>query len=94
MKFGKGRLPSTQSRATHTFASVPTATIPRSVFNRSHGQKTTFNEGYLIPIYIDEVLPCDTFNLRMTAFGRLATPQVPLMDNMYLDVHFFFVPTG
>ena len=92
MKFGKGRVPSVQSRAQHTFASVPTANIPRSVFNRSHGYKTTFDEGYLVPIYVDEVLPGDTFNLRMTAFGRLATPIFPLMDNMYLDVHFFFVP--
>lgn len=92
MKFGKGRVPSVQSRAQHTFASVPTATIPRSVFNRSHGYKTTFDEGYLVPVYLDEVLPGDTFNLRMTAFGRLATPIFPLMDNMYLDVHFFFVP--
>ena len=92
MKFGKGRISSVQSRAQHTFASVPTANIPRSVFNRSHGYKTTFDEGYLVPIYIDEVLPGDTFNLRMTAFGRLATPIFPIMDNMYLDVHFFFVP--
>lgn len=92
MKFGKGRIKSVQSRAQHTFAAVPTATIPRSVFNRSHGHKTTFNEGYLIPIYVDEILPGDTFNLKMTAFGRLATPIFPLMDNMYLDVHFFFVP--
>ncbi len=92
MKFGHGRVPSVQSRAQHTFASVPRASIPRSQFNRSHGYKTTFNEGLLIPIYVDEVLPGDTFNLRMTAFGRLATPIFPLMDNMYLDVFFFFVP--
>jgi len=54
--------------------------------------KTTFDAGYLIPIYIDEVLPGDTFNLRMTAFARLATPIFPVMDNMYLDSFFFFVP--
>ena len=54
MKFGKGRISSVQSRAQHTFASVPTANIPRSVFNRSHGYKTTFDEGYLVPIYVEK----------------------------------------
>nr|WAE43923.1 MAG: major capsid protein [Microviridae sp.] len=92
MKFRKGRIKSVQSRAQHTFAQVPTATIPRSSFNRSHGHKTTFDEGYLVPFYADEVLPGDTFNLRMTAFGRMATPIFPIMDNLYFDMHFFFVP--
>jgi hypothetical protein len=92
MRFGHGRVNSTNSKAEHTFASVPSANIPRSSFNRSHGYKTTFNEGYLIPIYVDEVLPGDTFNLKLTAFARMATPTYPLMDNLYLDTHFFFVP--
>lgn len=76
----------------HDFARVPKVEIPRSSFNRSHGHKTTFDAGYLIPIFCDEALPGDTFNLQMAGFGRLATPIFPLMDNMYLDTHFFAVP--
>lgn len=76
----------------HTFSQVPKADIPRSAFNRSHGYKTTFDAGYLIPVYVDEALPGDTFNCSMTAFARLATPIVPIMDNMYLDTFFFAVP--
>ncbi|AXL14642.1 major capsid protein [Microviridae sp.] len=76
----------------HNFSQVPKADIPRSSFNRSHGHKTTFNAGELIPIYVDEALPGDTFNAKLTAFGRLATPIHPFMDNMYLDTHFFAVP--
>ena len=83
---------STQSRAQHTFAQSPQANIQRAVFNRSHGYKTTFSEGYLVPVFIDEVLPGDTFNLRMNAFARLATPIYPIMDNIYLESFFFFVP--
>jgi hypothetical protein len=76
----------------HLFSKVPTAEIPRSSFNRSHGYKTTFDAAKLIPVFVDEALPGDTFNLRMTAFGRLATPLHPFMDNMYLDSFFFAVP--
>jgi hypothetical protein len=83
---------SVQSRAQHTFAQSPQANIPRAQFNRSHGYKTTFDEGYLVPIFVDEVLPGDTFNLRMTALARLATPLFPIMDNLYLESFFFFVP--
>ncbi|AXH75145.1 MAG: major capsid protein [Microviridae sp.] len=74
------------------FSQVPEAEIQRSSFDRSHGYKTTFNEGSLVPIFVDEVLPGDTFNLGMTGFARLATPLRPFMDNLYLDTHFFFVP--
>lgn len=81
-----------KSVMTHNFSRVPQADIPRSVFDRSHGYKTTFDSGYLIPVYVDEVLPGDTFNLKMTAFARLATPLKPVMDNMFLDAFFFFVP--
>ena len=81
-----------KSSMTHVFSQVPSVKIPRSQFNRSHGVKTTFNAGYLIPVYTDEVLPGDTFNVKMSAFARLATPIAPLMDNLYLDTHFFFVP--
>jgi hypothetical protein len=76
----------------HTFAGAPQAHIKRSVFNRSHGLKTAFNSGYLIPIYADECLPGDTFNMRASLFGRLSTPTVPVMDNMYVDTFFFHVP--
>lgn len=81
-----------KSVMSHNFARVPAADIPRSSFNRGHGHKTTFDAGLLIPVYIDEALPGDTFNAKLTAFARLATPLHPYMDNMYLDTHFFFVP--
>lgn len=77
---------------THSFSRAPQADIPRSQFNRSHGYKTTFDAGYLVPVFLDEALPGDTFNCRMTAFARLATPIVPIMDNMFLDSFFFAVP--
>jgi len=76
----------------HSFAQVPVAEIPRSSFNRSCCTKTTFDAGYLVPVFVDEALPGDTFNCRMTAFARLATPLKPFMDNLYLDSFFFFVP--
>lgn len=81
-----------QSAMTHQFSQVPSADIPRSSFNRTHGHKTTFDAGYLVPIYVDEALPGDTFKMRMTAFARLATPIFPIMDNVYLDTFFFAVP--
>jgi hypothetical protein len=76
----------------HQFSQAPTADIPRSSFNRSHGYKTTFDAGYLIPVYVDEALPGDTITLNPTMFARLNTPIYPVMDNMFLDVHFFSVP--
>ena len=76
----------------HSFAEVPRAEIPRSSFNRSHGHKTTFDADYLVPIFVDDVVPGDTFNLNMSFYGRLATPTFPIMDNMYLESFFFFVP--
>jgi len=76
----------------HQFSQVPKATIQRSSFDRSHGLKTTFDAGYLVPIYVDEALPGDTFNMRLTTFARLATPLHPIMDNMFADVFFFAVP--
>lgn len=76
----------------HNFSQVPKADIPRSKFNRSHGYKTTFDAGYLVPIFVDEVLPGDDFALNMNFFARLATPIVPFMDNLFLDTFYFFVP--
>lgn len=83
---------SVRRQSQHNFSQVPSAEIQRASFNRSHGHKTTFNAGLLVPVFLDEVLPGDTFNLKMTAFARLATPIFPIMDNIYLDSFFFFVP--
>lgn len=66
--------------------------IGRSIFDRSSGHKTTFNTGDLIPIYVDEVLPGDTFTMDMGMAMRMATPIFPVMDNLSLDVQFYFVP--
>lgn len=77
----------------HQFSQIPKAEIQRSSFDRSHGYKTTFDSGYLVPFYVDEILPGDTFNVNATTFARLATPITPIMDNMYLDTFFFFVPS-
>jgi len=76
----------------HKFSEVPKADIPRSSFDRSHGLKTAFDAGFLIPIFVDEALPGDTFNLNMTGFARLATPIFPLMDNLFMETFFFAVP--
>ncbi|AXL15481.1 major capsid protein [Microviridae sp.] len=76
----------------HQFSQVPNVAIPRSSFNRSHGVKTTIDFDKLYPVYVDEYLPGDTANLNMHAFGRLATPIFPIMDNMFLDTFFFAIP--
>ncbi len=81
-----------RSSMEHSFSRVPKANIPRSSFDRSHGLKSTFDAGLLIPILVQEALPGDTYNLSMTAFARLATPIFPLMDNMYMDFFFFAIP--
>lgn len=84
-----GALPTTMK---HDFSKVPKADIPRSSFDRSHGIKTAFDSGYLVPIYVDEALPGDTFNLSLSSFARLSTPIKPSMDNLWLDTFFFAVP--
>ena len=83
--------PSVMTAQQH-FSQVPKANIQRSKFDRSHALKTSFDAGLLIPVFCDEVLPGDTFTLNQTAFARLATPLKPIMDNVYLDTQFFFVP--
>ena len=80
------------SKGNHNFAMVPDANIKRSVFDRSHGLKTTFDASRLIPVYVDEALPGDTFKMSMTAFARIATPIKPVMDNIILESFFFAVP--
>lgn len=81
-----------RSNLVHSFAQVPSVSRPRSSFNRSRNYKTTFDAGKLIPVFFDEVLPGDTFSVRATTFARLNTPIVPIMDNMFADMFFFFVP--
>lgn len=81
-----------RSVMTHQFSQVPRAQIPRSSFDRSHGHKTTFDSGYLVPIFADEALPGDTFSVNMTGFARLATPLHPFMDNVFFNTFFFAVP--
>lgn len=76
----------------HNYSHQPTVNIQRSVFNRSHAHKTTFEAGQLIPFYVDEVLPGDTFNLKATLFARMSTRLVPAMDNMWMDTFYFAVP--
>ncbi|AXH75638.1 MAG: major capsid protein [Microviridae sp.] len=85
----QGNLPSTLSK---DFSRVPKVDIQRSVFNRDHGLKTTFDAGNLIPIFYDEALPGDTFQMDANGFGRLATPINPFMDNLYIETFFFAVP--
>lgn len=80
------------SNQTH-FAMVPKADIPRAKFKRDHNLHTTLDAGNLVPIFVDEVLPADTFILKEHIFGRLATPLKPIMDNLYLDTFYFFVPS-
>nr|QJB20691.1 MAG: major capsid protein [Microvirus sp.] len=83
---------SSMTKTYQHFSQVPKVDIPRSSFDRSHGVKTTINAGILYPLYWDDVLPGDTIKIRDHIFARLATPIVPLMDNLYLDIHYFFVP--
>ena len=81
-----------RSVSTHQFSMIPSMDVPRSRFDRESSLKTAFDAGYLVPIYVDEVLPGDSFRLDMTAFCRLATPIFPYMDNLHLDTFFFYVP--
>lgn len=75
------------------FALNPTnLDISRSKFNRNHSLKTSFNVGDVVPFYVDEVLPGDTFQLKTSLVARMQTLITPMMDNIYLDTYFFFVP--
>ena len=76
----------------HNFSLVPRGDVPRSKFRRESAHKTTFDAGYLIPIYADEVLPGDVWRMSAVSMTRLATPIAPVMDNLYLDTFWFFVP--
>lgn len=80
-------------RKNNRFSQIPNSPIQRSVFDRSHDYKTTMDAGLLIPFFVDEVLPGDTFKLRVNAFVRMNTLISPFMDNVFMDSFFFFVPS-
>ena len=81
-----------QRNKSSNFSLLPEAHIQRSVFDRSSSHKFTFNVGDLIPFYVDEVLPGSTHQIRTSKMVRLQTPATPLMDDLYLDTYYFFVP--
>ena len=74
------------------FSKLPAVNIQRSILDRGSKYSTTFNAGQLIPFYVDEVLPGDTFDVSTAKVVRMQTLLTPLMDNMYLDTYYFFVP--
>jgi len=76
----------------HQFAMVPRADIPRSSFRMQHNNKTTLQASFLNPVYIQEVLPGDSFNVSMAAYVRMSTPLFPFLDNVDLESFFFFAP--
>lgn len=74
------------------FSKSPVKEIRRSSFDRSNTLVTSFNAGKLVPIYVEEVLPGDTVSMDFSTVTRMATPLYPVMDNAFLDIHWFFVP--
>lgn len=76
----------------HDFGTIPQAQMQRSTIRRPSRHLTTFNSGLLIPFYIDEVLPGDTFKMSSQIFARMTAQKVPIMDNLYMDTFWFFVP--
>lgn len=74
------------------FNQVPRLDITRSRFKRRQDIKLTLNAGQLIPFYVDEVLPGDTFSIDQAAIIRMTTPIFPVMDNCYMDVYYFYTP--
>ena len=74
------------------FNQVPRLDITRSRFKRRQDVKLTMNAGQLIPFYVDEVLPGDTFSIDQAAIIRMTTPIFPVMDNCYMDIYYFFAP--
>jgi len=77
----------------HNFARIPSADVPRSSFHRPSTWHGTWDAGLLIPMFVDEVLPGDTFTLNTSAFIRMATPIFPLLDSLIVDTQYFFVPS-
>lgn len=85
-------LPRQKSVSQSHFAMVPRGDVPRSLFKNRSAHKTTFDAGYLVPVYLNEVLPGDSFRMKMTAFTRMQPAVFPIMDNLYMDSFWFFVP--
>lgn len=83
-----------KSVMSHDFSRIPRSEIQVSTFDRSHGVKTAFDSGYLVPIYVDEVLPGDTFKVNATMLAKMLSPMVSApMDNIFLDSQWFYVPS-
>lgn len=75
------------------FGNTPQIDLKRSKFDLSYSHKTTFNVGDIVPVYVDsDILPGDTVQLDLASLIRMATPIYPIMDNLYADIYFFFVP--
>lgn len=74
------------------FSLLPRVDISRSRFDRSSSLKTSFNAGDIVPFFLEEVLPGDTFNVHTSRVVRMQTLLTPMMDNVYLDTYYFFVP--
>ena len=74
------------------FNQVPQTHVSRTRFNRDQNILTTFDAGKLIPFYVDEVLPGDTFNVKTAAIIRMTTPKYPIFDDAYIDFYYFFCP--
>ena len=81
-----------RNRVAHQFAGAPMAQIGRSSFSRSHGYKTTFDADYLYPFMLEEVLPGDTWKVKTNSIVRVESMLKPIMDNLYLETFYFFVP--
>lgn len=82
-----------KSIMTKDFSRVAQTEISRSTFDRSHGLKTAFNSGMLIPVEVQEIVPSDTVEMDMQVLARLAPVVTPVMDNVFLDLQAFFVPS-
>lgn len=76
----------------HQFNNIAENKIPRSAFKRDFTRRSTFNSGYLVPIFVDEILPGDDMHLKMTSLTRMSTPLKPIMENLYFETMWFFVP--
>lgn len=81
-----------QSSLPFNFANSEAPRLERSTFKRNRAKKASFDAGYLIPMFLDEVLPGDIYTIRSTIFARLATLKTPIMDNMFIDMHYFYCP--
>ncbi|QCQ84983.1 major capsid protein [Blackfly microvirus SF02] len=76
----------------HDFAMNPRADVMRSSFPVRQGKKVAFSASYLVPIYCEEVLPGDTFNITCDTVARTAVPIVPVLDNWHMEFFAFFTP--